>query len=99
MRILNLAVLFFLTIFITNCTQHYRANVLELGLGFSAQAMCSCLWVSQNDEDFCREYIALKQVQPKIKVDHQKKSVQANAFLIFSRSSIFKSNEKGCELQ
>lgn len=76
----------------------YSSSIARLGLNFSAKSMCSCLWVSENDEEFCREYTALKQVTPKISVDHEAKTVTTSLFWILSAKANFLSAHKGCQL-
>ena len=91
----------FLILMLTACTKkegEYSSSIARLGLNFTAKSMCSCLWVSDNDEEFCREYAALKQVTPRISVDHDAKIVKTSLFWILSSKARFVNSRRGCQL-
>lgn len=76
----------------------YRHGQLELGLSFTAKNFCSCLYVSQNSEEACRDYAALKQVSPKLTADHQGRRTKSTFLFFLSREAQFKGDEEGCVL-
>jgi hypothetical protein len=71
---------------------------MMLGLGFTAKSFCSCIYVSLGSEQQCREYAALKQVSPKLKIDATEQSTTSTLFFFFSRKAVYKPEEKGCVL-
>ena len=83
------------------CTKkegEYDSSITTLGINFTAKSMCSCLWVSENTEDFCLEYTKLKQVTPSISVDHEAKTVTASFFWFLKNKARFIDSRQGCQL-
>jgi hypothetical protein len=82
------------------CTKNdtYKENVLSLGLAFTAQSLCSCLWVSHNSEKHCRDFVSIKQVKPTLRIDYEQKATMAKSFIIFSRRAKFLDDKRGCQL-
>lgn len=76
----------------------YRDGVVSLGLGFTAKAFCSCLFVSENSEESCRDYAALEQVSPRLTVDRIQKKTKSTLFYFFSREAQFLGPDQGCVL-
>lgn len=77
---------------------NYRANVIELGLNFTAKNFCSCLFVAEQSEAACRDHVEIDQVQPKIVFDRDRKMAKAS-LLMFSAEAQFQGADKGCVLQ
>jgi hypothetical protein len=73
-------------------------EVLKIGLGFSAKDVCSCLFVALQDENYCKKYVEIKQVQPFFKIDHEEKSVSASAYLLLWRTASYNKETRGCVL-
>lgn len=59
-------------------------KLFRLGMNSTAHLMCTCIFLSEQPEDFCREYAAVKQVSPWIRVDYQEQVVDSRLFLVFS---------------
>ncbi len=75
----------------------FNASVLTMGLGYTAKALCSCLYVSEQTEDQCREYAAIEQVSPKLLVDRDNKLV-ISKLLFWSAKAKYLGAEIGCVL-
>ena len=88
-------------LFFVGCSKEgeYSSSIARLGLNFTAKSMCSCLWVSENSEEFCRDYTELKQVTPSIAVDQQAKLVETSLFWILRAKAKFIDDKRGCQLQ
>jgi hypothetical protein len=84
--------------FSTACRDNFRASVLELGLGFSAQSACSCLWVVGQSEDYCRDYAKLTRVKTSVDFDYQNKIATSRALFLFRQKAKFIDSERGCKL-
>jgi hypothetical protein len=76
----------------------FKASVLEMGLGFTAKAMCSCMYVSEQSEDDCRAYANIEQVSPTFTVDGEHKSV-TSSFVLWSAKADYLGTELGCVLE
>lgn len=91
---------FLLFISLTACTSkdEYENSVADLGLGFVSKEMCSCMFVAEQEEGFCREFVKIKQVSPNINVDLREKSITASLFYIFKRTSQLRGDHQGCQI-
>lgn len=69
---------------------------MDLGLGFVAKHMCSCYFVVQQNEEFCRDSAKIKQISPKIEIGE--KSVTASFLFFFKAHADFLGPEAGCTL-
>ena len=76
----------------------YRDGILHMGLSSTAHLMCSCLFVSENDEAYCLEYSALKQVSPSIEVDYEKNRVKSRLLLLFTAEAEYVGQNAGCRI-
>lgn len=79
----------------------YDNSKVTIVLGFSAKALCSCLFVSGLSESQCLQYTELgeKAPKPRFSIDRKKKRVTASYFFIFRQIARFDSPEFGCSLQ
>jgi CubicO group peptidase (beta-lactamase class C family) len=82
----------------TPSAQKFKNSIMDLGLGFTAKNFCSCLFVTRNSEKECRDYAALDQVNPKLKVDLEKKETTSSLFWFFSRQARYRGEGLGCVL-
>ena len=58
-----------LSIGLLSCTPNenaYDNSIPELGLGFVAKQMCSCLFVAKQNEKFCRDFVKIKQIRSEL---------------------------------
>lgn len=76
----------------------FKEGIARLGMNSTVHLMCSCLFVSENEEAFCREYAQLRQVSPKISIDWSAKTVEARLFWVFSGRAQYVSLHEGCKL-
>lgn len=78
--------------------KEYRDGRIDLGLAFTAKNFCSCLFVSKNTEERCRDYAALKQISPTLSVDYKNRRTTSSWFYLFKREAQYFESEKGCRL-
>jgi hypothetical protein len=86
---------------IVGCTDQeavFKESKLEIGMSFSAKNMCSCFYVSEQSEDFCRDLVKVKQlpIQPSVSIDHKNKIIETSLFFFVSRKAQFLGPERGC---
>lgn len=80
-----------------NRPRKYKGNIIQLALGWHAKEMCSCLFVVGQDEEYCKQYVSLKQVpNPIWTLDKEKKTVKVK--FIKEREAWHVSERKGCVL-
>lgn len=75
-----------------------QTELSKLASGYHAKHMCTCLFVIEQNEEFCQD---LAKTQPNwimYKIDHQEKTVKATFALFFSASAIYKESKSGCSL-
>ena len=58
----------------------YDNNDLELAVGNGARMTCSCIFVMQMSEDFCRAWVKASPDVARLGIDRQSKSVESSAF-------------------
>ncbi len=77
----------------------YRTGKLSMLSAFSAKEMCTCLFVVERSETFCREYV--KQWPPVtwVSVNHGAKTVSARALLFYASRARWVSRDYGCILE
>ncbi|MEO0604547.1 MAG: hypothetical protein AAF211_24140 [Myxococcota bacterium] len=77
----------------------YDNSLFELGSGFAAKQVCSCLFVSGHDEAHCREWTRVKPDVARFKVDYVAKTVRARALGMGKQVARFEDAQLGCVLE
>lgn len=77
----------------------YRSNDLQLVTGYTAKEMCSCLFVMEQTEDFCRAWTAASPPLARFRVDAAKKTVESSALMLWGARAHFVSARAGCILE
>lgn len=99
--------LFALTVFslLVSCAQDnatprtFDNNDLELAVGNSARMGCSCLFVMEMSEEYCRAWIKASPDVAKILIDREAKTVESSAFISWSAKARFVDSKLGCLLE
>jgi hypothetical protein len=86
------------TLFLKPNPGEYRASILTMGLAFTAKALCSCVFVSEQSEEQCREYASIEQVSPKLEIQRDAKTA-TSTFLFFKAKASYLGPEMGCVLE
>jgi hypothetical protein len=77
--------------------QKYSASLLSLATAFAAQEGCSCRFVMERDDAFCRDWIRVSPDIARITVDEQAKTVTSRALMGWKRTARFDPVD-GCRL-
>ncbi len=88
-------------IFSLLCILVFSTGCIELAKivpNYYAKEMCSCLFVMEQDRNYCDESIKQDPPPQKIKVNYKDKTVKA-IFYIFKEKAIWVSDEEGCQIK
>lgn len=77
----------------------YDNNDLELAVGNGARMMCSCLWVMDMPEAYCRAWVKASPDVAKVSVDFGRKRVESSAFLSWAATARYVDEQVGCVLE
>lgn len=77
----------------------YDNNDLELAVGNAARSTCSCLFVMQMDEAYCRDWVRASPNVARFSVDLQAKTVAASAFISWTAKARYVDDKRGCLLE
>jgi len=77
----------------------YDNSLFELGSGFAAKEVCSCLFVSNHDEAYCRQLVRVKPDVAKFRVDYVAKTVKARALGMGKQIARYDGEGFGCVLE
>ncbi len=77
----------------------YRNSLFRLASGFSAQEVCSCLFVMERDEDFCAEWTRVSPDVAKFKADHDARKVRARALGMGRTRARYTGEKTGCTIE
>ena len=94
----KLLLLFFVLGLGTGCAEGYSHNDLRMLTAYRAKEVCSCLFVQQQSEDYCRAYTVAFPNLATYSVDFEDKAVQAEALLVWTNTARYQSAKFGCVL-
>lgn len=77
----------------------YDNNDLELVAGNAARLTCSCLFVMEMSEEFCRAWTKASPDVTRFSVDTTAKTVEASAFVTWAARARFVDAKRGCILE
>ncbi len=77
----------------------YDNNDLELAVGNAARMGCSCMFVMEMDEAYCRAWVKASPDVAKVSFDVANKRVQSSAFISWAATARFVDEKKGCILE
>lgn len=77
----------------------FNNNDLELATGNSARMGCSCLFVMEMSEDYCRAWVKARPDIATFSVDRANKRVQSSAFLTWVATARYVDDQRGCVLE
>lgn len=84
--------------FITSGCDLNEISYLKMGLGFEAKELCSCLFVVGQTEAFCRDYVKVDEINPKLEIDYTKKETSAHYAGIFVERAQWHDEDSGCKI-
>jgi hypothetical protein len=77
----------------------FANNDLQLAVGNGARMGCSCLFVMQMSEDYCRAWIKASPDVAKVSIDTVKKTVESSAAISISAKAHYVDAKRGCVLE
>jgi hypothetical protein len=77
----------------------YDNNDLQLVTSYTAKDFCSCVFVMEMSEDYCRRWTAASPAVATVTVDYKERSVQTAAALLWGEKARFVSARDGCVLE
>jgi hypothetical protein len=72
---------------------------LELAVGNGARFGCTCLFVMEMPEDYCRAWVKASPDVAKLGIDYGAKSVESTVFLSWSARAHYVDAKRGCVLE
>lgn len=99
------ALLVFCTVIAASCADPsadpatFDNNDAELAVGNTARMGCSCLFVMNMSEEYCRAWVKASPDVAKMNVDRAAKVVESSAFLSFGARARFVDEKRGCVLE
>lgn len=79
--------------------ERYQDNDLELLTAYRAKELCSCLFVMEQTEDYCRAYTVAAPNLATFKIDREAKEVSTSAVLLWGQRARWISAHDGCRLE
>lgn len=77
----------------------YDNNDLELAVGNSARMGCSCRFVMEMSEEYCRAWVKASPDVAKLTFDLANKKVEASAFISWAATARYVDEKRGCVLE
>ncbi len=77
----------------------YESNDLELTVGNSARTGCTCLFLMEMPEAYCRAWVRASPDVAKLSFDLANKRVEASAFISIAATAHFVDEKRGCILE
>jgi len=79
--------------------RQYANNDLELAAGHAAHDLCSCLFVMNMPEDYCRAWVKASPDVARFSVDQANKTVEASALILWGARAHYGGAHSGCTLE
>jgi hypothetical protein len=76
----------------------YDNNDLQLATAYTAKELCSCVFVMEMSEDYCRNWTRASPAVAKFTVDYERKTVESTALLEWGTRAKLDSAKFGCVL-
>lgn len=72
---------------------------LQLAVGNGARMACSCLFVMNMSEEYCREWVKASPDVAKLSFDLANKKVESSAFVSWAATARYVDDKRGCVLE
>lgn len=77
----------------------YDNNELELVTAYTAKDACTCLFVMEREEAYCRAWVAAIPGVASLTIDPEKKVVETSAVLLWGARAHYVDAHNGCVLE
>ncbi|WP_224372492.1 hypothetical protein [Hyalangium versicolor] len=81
-----------------NSRHRYGNNDLVLVTSYTAKDACSCLFVMERDEAFCRAFVKADPAVASLTIDFEHKAVETSALLLWGARAHYVDARDGCVL-
>ncbi len=79
--------------------RRYERSDLRLAVAYTAKEACSCLFVLEQPEDFCRAWTRASPNVARFRVDRDARTVESSALLLWGARARFVDAHAGCVLE
>ncbi|MGQ0508880.1 MAG: hypothetical protein ACT4TC_26560 [Myxococcaceae bacterium] len=92
-------------LFLASCASNgpdgrtYDNNDLELAVGNAAKMSCTCLFVMEMDDAYCKAWVRASPDVARYSVDKTNKTVESSAFLTWYARARYVDDKRGCLLE
>lgn len=83
-------------VLLTGCG--YTLDDITIGLGFMAKETCSCAFVVNQTDEFCKTYGDLNAIPVKIAINRTAGNASAEFLWFWNRFAVYDGPGKGCRL-
>jgi hypothetical protein len=83
----------------TGSPRTYANSDLELAVGNAARMGCSCLFVMEMSESYCRAWVKASPDVAKVTFDVANKKATGSSFISFAATARFVDDKRGCILE
>jgi hypothetical protein len=80
-------------------SRQYRNGDLDLLSAYTAKEVCSCVFVLEQSEEFCRAWTRANPAVAGFTVDRAAKTVESSALIFWGAKARFVSDRFGCVLE
>jgi hypothetical protein len=77
----------------------YGNNDLVLVTAYTAKDACTCLFVMEREEEFCRAFVRASPAVAHLTIDTEKKVVESSALLLWGARAHYVDAQSGCVLE
>lgn len=77
----------------------YDNSDLQLAPAYGAKELCSCLFVMEMSEDYCRAWTKASPAVANLRIDREAKRVEGGALLMWGRNARYDDASFGCVLE
>jgi hypothetical protein len=77
----------------------YENNDLVLVTAYTAKDACSCLFVMEREEEFCRAFVRASPPVAHLTIDMEHKAVESSALLLWGARAHYVDAHEGCVLE
>lgn len=74
-------------------------NDLELAVGNAARMSCSCLFVMNMPEEYCRAWVKATPDVARFSFDPVRKTVEASSFISWAATARYVDDKRGCVVE
>lgn len=79
--------------------RRYANNDLVLVTAYTAKDACTCLFVMERDEGFCRAFVKASPAVARLTIDREQRAVEASAVLLWGARARYVDAHDGCVLE